>query len=153
MRIIIAAVGRFRKGPERDLFDTYAKRTHWRIDLKEVEAKERVTGPERQKQEGELLQRAIPHGATVIALDERGIAQSSKELALTLENWQHQGQSTFVFLIGGADGFDETVRNRADLLLSFGAVTWPHMLVRAMLAEQIYRTESILSGHPYHRSG
>ena len=153
MRIIIAAVGRFRKGPERDLFDTYAKRTHWRIDLKEVEAKERMSGLERQKQEGELLQRAIPHGATVIALDERGIAQSSKELALTLENWQNQGQSTFVFLIGGADGFDKSVRKRADLLLSFGAVTWPHMLVRAMLAEQIYRTESILSGHPYHRSG
>ena len=153
MRIIIAAVGRFRKGPERDLFDTYAKRTHWRIDLKEVEAKERVTGPERQKQEGELLQRAIPHGATVIALDERGTAQSSKKLALTLQNWQNQGQSTFVFLIGGADGFDEPVRKRADLLLSFGAVTWPHMLMRAMLAEQIYRTESILSGHPYHRSG
>ena len=153
MRIIIAAVGRFRKGPERDLFDTYSKRTHWRIDLKEVEAKERVTGPERQKQEGELLQRAIPHGAMVIALDERGTPQSSKKLALTLKNWQNQGQSTFVFLIGGADGFDEQVRKRADLLLSFGAVTWPHMLVRAMLAEQIYRTESILSGHPYHRSG
>jgi 23S rRNA (pseudouridine1915-N3)-methyltransferase len=153
MRIIIAAVGRFRKGPERDLFDSYVKRAHWPIELKEIEAKGRVNGPERQQQEGDLLQRAIPDGATVIALDERGAAQSSAKLAHTLETWQTQGHSKFVFLIGGADGLDEPVRKRADLLLSFGAVTWPHMLVRAMLAEQIYRAESILSGHPYHRSG
>ncbi|MBE88414.1 MAG: 23S rRNA (pseudouridine(1915)-N(3))-methyltransferase RlmH [Rhodospirillaceae bacterium] len=153
MRIIIAAVGKFRKGPERDLFYTYLKRLDWQIDLKEIEVKGRATGPERQKQEGELLQRVIPNGAIVIALDERGVAQSSKKLARTLANWQNQGQSTFVFLIGGADGLGERVRKRADLLLSFGTVTWPHMLVRAMLVEQIYRVRSILSGHPYHRNG
>ena len=85
MRIIIAAVGKFRKGPERDLFYTYLKRLHWQIDLKEIEVKGGATGPERQKQESKLLQRVIPNGAIVIALDERGVAQSS-------ENWRVHSQ-------------------------------------------------------------
>ncbi len=112
-----------------------------------------MTGLECQKQEASLLLGAVPEGATVVALDERGKAISSETLAKKIGAWQSQGQSNFAFLIGGADGLDDSVRDRADLLLPFGTVTWPHLLVRAMLAEQLYRAESILAGHPYHRNG
>ena len=153
MRILIAAIGRFRRGPERDLYDTYVKRARWSIQLKELDVKGKMTGLECQKQEANLLLGAVPEGATVVALDERGKAISSETLAKKMSAWQSQGQSSFVFLIGGADGLDDSVRDRADLLLPFGSVTWPHLLVRAMLAEQLYRVESILAGHPYHRNG
>ena len=153
MRILIAAIGRFRRGPERDLYDTYVKRARWSIQLKELDVKGKMTGLECQKQEANLLLGAVPEGATVVALDERGKAISSETLAKKISAWQSQGQSSFVFLIGGADGLDDSVRDRADLLLPFGSVTWPHLLVRTMLAEQLYRVESILAGHPYHRNG
>jgi 23S rRNA (pseudouridine1915-N3)-methyltransferase len=98
------------------------------------------------------LNEAIPVGAVAIALDERGKTLSSQDFAKMLATLRDQGTGTAVFLIGGADGHDQTVRDRADRLLSFGPMVWPHMMVRAMLAEQLYRAVSILSGGPYHRA-
>ena len=89
--------------------------------------------------------------ARIVALDERGRTETSDAFARRLAHWRDDGVRTVGFVIGGADGLDETVRKKADFVLSFGALTWPHMLVRAMLAEQIYRAQSILAGHPYHR--
>lgn len=106
----------------------------------------------RRAREGEALLAALPDGGRVVALDERGRSEASEAFATRLGRWRDDGVRTVGFIIGGADGLDDAVRKKADLVLSFGAFTWPHMLVRAMLAEQIYRAQSILAGHPYHRS-
>ncbi len=150
MRIVIAAVGRARAGPLRDLYDEYARRIGWPLVLREVEARQPLP-PERLKaREGELLLAAAPQGARIVALDERGRLLSSRAFAGQVGRWRDEGVDV-AFLIGGADGHGAAVRQRADLLLSFGPMTWPHMLVRAMLAEQLWRAQSILAGHPYHR--
>ena len=104
------------------------------------------------QKEGELLLSAVPEGGVIIALDERGKHLSSEEFAHRLGTWQDNGIPAAAFLIGGADGHSPEVRQKAHLLLAFGKMTWPHMLARAMLAEQIYRAKTILDGHPYHRS-
>lgn len=122
------------------------------MDLKEIEIKKDLAAEVRRAREGEALLAAIPSGARLVALDERGRAESSETLAKRLGRWRDDGARTIGFVIGGADGLDEPVRKKADFVLSFGALTWPHMLVRAMLAEQIYRAQSILAGHPYHRA-
>ena len=101
--------------------------------------------------EAALLSRQIPDGAAVIALDERGRLLSSPDFAAALARFRDDGRSDAVFLIGGADGLDPSLRDRADLMLSFGAMVWPHMLARVMLAEQLYRAATILAGSPYHR--
>lgn len=151
MRILIAAVGRARAGPLRDLYEGYVRRLAWPVTLREVEVRQALPADRLKAREAELLLAAVPDGAAVIALDERGRALSSLEFAERIRLWRDSGPAALAFLIGGADGHDESVRRRADLLLSFGAMTWPHMLVRAMLAEQLYRAQTILSGHPYHR--
>ncbi len=154
MRILIVAVGRARAGPERVLYDHYAGRilTPFLLELKEVEEKRALSPPELKRREGDLLLAQVPNGATVVALDERGKAVSSTKFAEKLGHWRDQGVRDVVFLIGGADGLDERVRDAAALVMSFGAATWPHMLVRGMLAEQVYRAQCILGGHPYHRA-
>lgn len=101
--------------------------------------------------EAALLRRAIPDGAVICALDERGMVESSPKFAHRIAVWRDAGHSDLAFVIGGADGIDPGLRDEADHLLSFGAMVWPHMMVRAMLAEQLYRAASILSGGPYHR--
>ena len=101
--------------------------------------------------EADLLARALPAGALVVALDERGRLQSSPEFAADLAGWRDKGRQDLAFIIGGADGIAPDLRDRADAALSFGQMVWPHMLVRVMLAEQLYRAASILSGAPYHR--
>ncbi|MBT5072951.1 MAG: 23S rRNA (pseudouridine(1915)-N(3))-methyltransferase RlmH [Kordiimonadaceae bacterium] len=151
MNIIIIAVGRMKKSPENDLISTYIKRCPWNIKFIEVEEKRPLKGSERMDREGALLLGAIPDGSTVIVLDERGTEQRSTAFAKKIENWQDQGISNLVFLIGGADGFDEKVKSRANGLISLGVMTWPHMMVRAMLCEQLYRASTILAGHPYHK--
>lgn len=151
MRITIAAVGRAKRGPEQDLYESYAKRLSWPLTLKEVEEKRPLSGDERVARESELLLEAVPKDAVLVALDERGRNMTSPRLAEWLGELRDSGRRELCFLIGGADGLDPAVRARADLVLSCGALTWPHMLVRAMLAEQIYRCQQILSGHPYHR--
>jgi 23S rRNA (pseudouridine1915-N3)-methyltransferase len=102
--------------------------------------------------EAELLSRAIPTGAAVVALDERGQMLTSPDLAGRIAGWRDAGRADLAFVIGGADGLAPALRDRADLVLSFGRLVWPHMLVRVMLAEQIYRSATILSGSPYHRN-
>lgn len=152
MQITVAAVGRAKPGAERDLFDSYAGRLPWRIALKEIEIKKELATDVRRAREAEALLAAVPDGARIVALDERGKSEGSEAFAKRLGKWRDDGARTIAFLIGGADGLDESLRKRADLVLSFGALTWPHMLVRAMLAEQLYRAHTILTGHPYHRS-
>lgn len=152
MRILLAAVGRAKAGPERALFEHYAGRLAWPLTLREVEEKRPLPAIERMNREAELLLAAVPAGAVVVALDERGRQIGSEDFAGRLGAWRDSGVSDVCFLIGGADGHGEAVRRRADLLLAFGAMTWPHMLVRGMLAEQLYRAHCILSGHPYHRA-
>ena len=155
MRVHICAVGRLRKGPERDLYDDYLTRFDRTgralalgpAQLIEVEDKKGGGMPA----EAALLERAIPTGSLICVMDERGKVQSSPEFADMLGQWRDQGRQDVAFVIGGADGIDPNLRDRADAALSFGKMVWPHMMVRVMLAEQIYRAASILAGSPYHR--
>jgi len=136
----IVARGKIGRSPEADLVQRYMKRISWPTKLTEL--------PDRGGKMSE------PAGAAVtIVLDERGKALSSVELARKLEAWRDGGKREALFLIGAADGHDDEIRKKADLLLSFGPATWPHLLVRAMLAEQLFRATSILANHPYHREG
>lgn len=150
MRITIAAVGRLRAGPEKMLFDTYAKRIAWPIVVREVDAG-RGGRAVRLREESAKLRAALPAGAPLIVLDERGEELDSRTLAARLGRWRDDGHGDLAVIIGGADGVPGDVRDAADLLLSFGRLTWPHLLVRPMLAEQLYRAQQILAGHPYHR--
>lgn len=152
MRIVIAAVGRMRAGPARGLLDTYRNRmTTLPLDVREVQARASLPVPKRMAAEAELLLQALPESGPIIAMDERGDDLSSQALADLLGGWRDQGHAACGFAIGGADGLDESVRRRASKTLRFGRATWPHMMVRAMLAEQLYRAQQILAGHPYHR--
>jgi len=152
VNILVAAVGKAKPGAERELFTSYVARLPWRVDLKEIEIKKEAAVDVRRAREGEALLAAVPEGARIIALDERGKSETSDAFAKRLGRWRDDGVRGVAFLIGGADGLDEALRKRADATLSFGALTWPHMLVRALLAEQLYRAHTILTGHPYHRS-
>jgi 23S rRNA (pseudouridine1915-N3)-methyltransferase len=152
VNIVIAAVGKSKPGPEKELFASYAARLPWRIDVKEIEIKKEMAVDVRRAREGEALLAAVPEGARIIALDERGKAETSEVFAKRLGAWRDDGVRGLAFIIGGADGLDDALRKRANAVLSFGALTWPHMLVRALLAEQLYRAHTILTGHPYHRA-
>jgi len=151
MRIVIAAVGKFRREPERELYDAFVKRITWPLTLKEVEERGALPVPKRKASEAAKLLAAVPDGATLVALDEAGTALTSAAFARQIGRWRDDGTSDLAFAIGGADGHDATVLERAQLVLSLGPMTWPHMMVRALLAEQLYRAQSILAGHPYHR--
>ena len=145
MKIHIIAIGKCKKGsPEALLIDEYQKRLPWDLSIKE---KDNST----QEKEAQFLLENIMPRAKVVVLDERGENLKSTEFAQTIQNWQNSGTSDICFLIGGADGHLDIVRQKADLLLSFGKLTMPHMLIRAVLAEQIYRAYTILQAHPYHR--
>ena len=151
MQNLIVAVGRWKAGPEKALYGLYEKRIQPRLQLKEVEEKKRLSRAELIRLEGQLLLSAVPDGARIVVLDGIGKGLSSRVLAETLGRWRDDGVRSAAFLIGGAAGHGQTTLQRADLKLSLGPQTWPHMMVRAMLAEQLYRTQTILSGHPYHR--
>ena len=152
MRLSLLAVGRMKPGPLRELFDSYQKRLTHPLALREVEEKRALPSEQLKQREGELLLGALPAEARVVALDERGKALSSPDLARKLAAWRDDGNQEICFVIGGADGLAPQVRARADLVLALGSMTWPHLLVRVMLAEQLFRAQSILAGHPYHRS-
>jgi 23S rRNA (pseudouridine1915-N3)-methyltransferase len=155
MRISIIAVGKSKAGPERELFDEYVRRLDWPVAVKEVEEHRKVPPAQLMAREGELMLAALPkasRGCFVIALDQRGKALSSEELANQIRQWRERGIDELAFLIGGAEGLSVAAKQRAGFILSFGVMTWPHLLARAMLAEQLYRAQSILSGHPYHRA-
>jgi 23S rRNA (pseudouridine1915-N3)-methyltransferase len=151
MRLLIAAVGRLKPSPLKDLERLYAERIAWPLAIKEVEERRPLSPPELKEREGALLLAAVPRGATTVALDERGTSLSSAAFAERLRAWRDGGIADLAFLIGGADGLAEMVRQRADLILSLGPMTWPHLLARGMLLEQLYRAQQILAGHPYHR--
>ena len=145
MRVVIGAIGKCKKNsPEAAIIAEYLKRSAWNVVIKEKDNSN-------QKDEAEFLQSVVPSGAKVVVLDERGENMKSKDLAEKVENWQNNGVSEVCFLIGGADGHLEETRKKADLILSFGKLTLPHMLMRAVLSEQIYRIQTIIKGHPYHR--
>ncbi|MBC7801487.1 MAG: 23S rRNA (pseudouridine(1915)-N(3))-methyltransferase RlmH [Gemmatimonadaceae bacterium] len=147
MRLI--AVGRLRPGPEATLFDRYNGRLRPKLVVTEI-AEGQGAPTEAKRREAEALLAALPAAATLVALDLGGAAPGSDGLARLLERWMAQPRIP-CFVIGGADGLDASVLARADHVLSLGPMTWPHMLVRVMLAEQVFRAQSILSGHPYHR--
>lgn len=152
MRIWLLAVGRARAGPLQGLTADYLRRLPWPAALREVEEKRSLAVGERRRREGELLLAASPPGSVLVGLDERGEDLTSRGLADRIAGWRDAGQADLAFAIGGADGLDDAVRRRAALLIAFGRMTWPHMLCRLMLAEQLYRAGTLLTGHPYHRS-
>jgi 23S rRNA (pseudouridine1915-N3)-methyltransferase len=152
LELLVLAVGRSRDPPIDALFAEYARRCPWPIRLLELQPRG-IVPPERRKEaEAALLLGAVPAGAAVVALDERGRDLASDELALQLGAWRDGGRRTVAFLIGGPDGLAESTLRAAELRLAFGRMAWPHRLVRVMLAEQLYRAHSILAGHPYHRA-
>lgn len=140
MQLHIIARGKIARSPEAELVARYAKRIAWPLKLTEL------------PDVGGTVPEAMPQSRTVL-LDERGKQLSSEEFAAILGKWRDEGVREARFLIGAADGHGDAAREKADLLIAFGAMTWPHLLARAMLAEQLYRATSILAGHPYHRSG
>ena len=145
MKATIIAIGKCRKNsPEKQLIDEYIKRSGWEVTIKEHDNAS-------QEEEAKFLLSSIPAGAKAVVLDERGENMKSLELAAKAEKWMLDGCSEICFLIGGADGHLPSTRERAYLLLSFGRLTLPHMLMRAVLAEQIYRIQTIINHHPYHR--
>lgn len=152
MRLTIAAVGRVRDGPLQSLYNDYARRLAWPLTLKEVEERRKLSSAQRIEAESRLLAGAVPDGAVIVVLDQHGKPLSSEDLAARLGRWQDDGVGDLAFVIGGADGLDPSWRRGASLVLSLGAMTWPHLLARVMLTEQLYRAQSILAGHPYHRS-
>lgn len=155
MRVQICAIGRMRDGPERlltndylDRFDKFGKPLGLGL-VRVIEVEDKKGGG--MSAEAVLLERAVPGGALICTLDERGTVMSSPDFANQLAQWRDQGRQDLTFVIGGADGLDPSLRAKADASLSFGKMVWPHMLVRVMLAEQLYRAASILAGAPYHR--
>lgn len=150
MKIKIIAVGKM-KGPERALVERYSKRLPWPLEIVEIDDRQRRSRKRQKDRQSRSITAKLPKNAALIALSERGQPLSSREFAKTIDRYQQDAHKELVFLIGGADGLGQTLLDRCDFELSFGRLTWPHMLVRAMLAEQLYRASSILSGHPYHR--
>lgn len=143
LSIDLIAVGKLKNDPLLDVFDDYKKRLQWKFTLVELEA------PSQSAEHMKILEKLNPRAALVV-LDERGKSIPSREFAAKMDGWQ--GSHGHVqFIIGGADGLSDDIRKRASLLMSFGAQTWPHMMARVMVVEQIYRAQQILAGHPYHR--
>ena len=160
MRLTVAAIGRLKDGPERELAERYRKRaeqTGRRIGFRDTEVVEiresraQEVG-KRMIEESIALTSLIPDRAVIIILDERGESLDSATLANRLGRWRDDGCPAVIFMIGGDDGIAPALRDKASLKLAFGSATWPHQLVRVMLLEQIYRAVSILAGHPYHRA-
>jgi 23S rRNA (pseudouridine1915-N3)-methyltransferase len=157
MRLLLIAVGRLKPGPARDLFEDYRGRLRPPLELIEVEERRPLPGPELMRREGELLldalrrRQAKASRPVLVTLDERGEALDTQGFARRYATWRDRAAEEIAFVIGGADGLAPEVRAAADLSLSLGPMTWPHLLVRGLLAEQLYRAQQILLGHPYHR--
>ncbi|HUK59777.1 MAG TPA: 23S rRNA (pseudouridine(1915)-N(3))-methyltransferase RlmH [Stellaceae bacterium] len=152
MRLAIIAVGRLKPGPMHDLADEYLKRIAGPVAIREVEERRRLPPAALKEREGALLVEALPRGAFAVALDRGGTSLSSEEFAARLQRWREQGTEELAFLIGGAEGLADAVLAKARFRLALGAMTWPHLLARIMLLEQLYRAQQILAGHPYHRA-
>src|SRR3982075_2261665 len=160
MRIVVAAVGRLKQGPERELAERYRKRAADAgrgaglnaLDILEIRESRARDGARRLPEESSALANGIPDRAVTVILDERGESMSSASFAGRLQGWRTQDRPAVVFIIGAADGLAPGLRAQSSLAIAFGAATWPHQLVRIMLLEQLYRAVTILAGHPYHRS-
>tara|TARA_R110002124_G_scaffold64985_2_gene177593 strand:+ start:398833 stop:399291 length:459 start_codon:yes stop_codon:yes gene_type:complete len=152
MRIDVISCGRLKKGPLKELVEEYQTRIRWSLSIFEVESRYRESENQQLEEERKILDK-LDNQAFVVVLDERGNGLKSLDFAKTIEKLQNTGESHIQFIIGGAEGVTDKVRDKANLLLSFGQQTWPHMLARVMLMEQIYRAQQILAGHPYHREG
>jgi 23S rRNA (pseudouridine1915-N3)-methyltransferase len=160
MRLIVAAIGRLKAGPERELAERFRDRVAKAgravglrdIEIVEIRESKAADTARRVLEESIALANIIPERAVVVALDETGENLDSGSFTGVLRSWRDAGRPAAVFCIGGADGLGEDVRRRADLKLAFGTATWPHQLVRIMLLEQLYRAVTILAGHPYHRA-
>lgn len=159
MKIGIAAIGRLKNGPERELFGRYSKRAEAsgrQVSLGPfplIELNESKAGNVqlRQQQEGEAILNKIPDQASLIILDEKGKNLTSRAFSKKLIDFRDWGRDSIYFIIGGPDGLSDEIKNKAELSISFGAMTLPHGIVRILLAEQLYRAITIASGHPYHR--
>jgi 23S rRNA (pseudouridine1915-N3)-methyltransferase len=159
MRIALLCVGRLKAGPERELFDRYFKRLGESargvgiagVDLREIDESRARRPEDRREEEAAALLGAAPPGAMLVALDERGASPSSAEWAAEIGRARDASRPLYAVLVGGPDGLSESLRAKADRVVSFGAMTWPHQLVRVMACEQLYRVMTILSRHPYHR--
>jgi 23S rRNA (pseudouridine1915-N3)-methyltransferase len=160
MRILVAAVGRLKQGPERELAERYRKRAAdlgrklglQGFDIVEIKDSRADDVERRMLEESIAIANVLPDRAVTAILDERGENADSASFAGRLQAWQTAGRPAVAFVLGGADGLAPSLRANADLRLAFGAATWPHQLVRIMLLEQLYRAVTILSGHPYHRA-
>jgi 23S rRNA (pseudouridine1915-N3)-methyltransferase len=160
MRLVIAAVGRLKAGPDRELAERYRERLakagrplgFTAVEIAEIAESRAPRAPDRRVEEAAALKKAAPADAVRVALDAQGQALTSEEFAARLGQWRDGGRAGVSFVIGGADGLAPALKQQADLCLSFGAATWPHQLVRIMLLEQLYRAATILAGHPYHRA-
>jgi 23S rRNA (pseudouridine1915-N3)-methyltransferase len=160
MRLMVAAIGRLKAGPERELAERFRDRIAKAgravalrdVEIVEIRESKAADTARRVLEESIALANVIPERAVVVALDETGENLDSGSFTGVLRTWRDAGRPAAVFCIGGADGLGEDVKRRADLKLAFGAATWPHQLVRIMLLEQLYRAVTILAGHPYHRA-
>jgi 23S rRNA (pseudouridine1915-N3)-methyltransferase len=152
MNLTILAIGKMKKNsPEQSLIDFYVRNSLWSIKIVELDEKRSLTGDALKDAESNLLLKHVPPKSKIVVLDERGKNISSVEFSDQLVRWQDTGFQDVVFLIGGADGHSSFLRQKADLLLSFGKMTLPHMLMRVVLCEQLYRAYTISIGHPYHK--
>jgi len=160
MRIVVAAIGRLKQGPETELCERYRKRAAQSgrslglrdVEILEIRESRADDAGKRMIEESIALANIIPQGAAVILLDPRGDNLDSGSLAGQIAQWRDAGKAALVFVIGGPDGLAASLSDKADLRLAFGTATWPHQLARVMLMEQLYRAATILSGHPYHRA-
>jgi len=152
MKINILSIGKFKKNSEYEkIFNEYKKRLSWRVNLKELTLQKKSSGESLKKIEGEKLLQSTNSKAKIISLDERGKIITSIEFANLIKTYQVNGFSDIDFIIGGADGLSKEVRDKSDYILSFGKMVFPHLMIRVMLIEQLYRASTILSGHPYHK--
>lgn len=159
MQVTLIAIGRMKSGPERELVARYLERAAQTgkqlgltgFDVTELPESRASSTNARKAEEAKALAAAIPENAVIIILDERGKSLTSEKLSNRIASWRDSGKQNLVLIIGGADGLDHDFMTKADLSIAFSELTWPHQLVRIMLAEQLYRTTTILSGHPYHR--
>ena len=152
MNLTILAIGKMKKNsPEQSLIDFYVRNTLWSVKIIELDEKRSLAGDALKESESNLLLKHVPPKSKIVVLDERGKNISSPEFSEQLVRWQDTGFQDVVFLIGGADGHAPFLRQKADLLLSFGKMTLPHMLMRVVLCEQLYRAYTISIGHPYHK--
>jgi 23S rRNA (pseudouridine1915-N3)-methyltransferase len=159
MRIVIAAVGRLKQGPERELAERYRKRAAnagrsagiSAFDIIEIKESRAGDADRRMLEESIAIANIIPDDAVIVILDGRGESMSSAAFAGRLQGWRTEDKPAVAFIIGGHDGLTPSLREKSNLAVAFGAATWPHQLVRIMLLEQLYRAVTIIAGHPYHR--